>query len=150
MKLSAHFSLEELTHTEQRMDNSCPAELLPALTDTADMMERIRAVLSAAKGREIPIIVTSGYRSPAVNAAVGGQPKSDHVNALAVDFKAPAFGTPYDICKFLEPILDDLGIGQCIHEFGRWVHVSSKAPERSVNRVITITAAGVQLGVQVA
>lgn len=141
--------MEELTHTDVRTDNLCPLELIPDLTKTADMLERIRSALGAVKGFDVPIIVTSGYRSEAVNKAVGGQPSSDHLKALAVDFKAPAFGTPYEVAKFLSGKLDALGIGQCIHEFGRWVHVSQRAPLNPVNRVITISSAGTQLGVQV-
>ena len=111
-------------------------------------MERIRSALSAAKGFDVPIIVTSAYRCEAVNKAVGGQPSSDHLKAVAVDFKAPEFGTPFEVAKFLSGRLDALGIGQCIHEFGRWVHVSQRAPLKPVNRVITISAAGTQLGIQ--
>ena len=149
MNLSAHFTLGELTQTEVRADNSCPLALIPDLTKTADMLERIRAALSADKGFDVPLLVSSAYRSDAVNKAVGGQPSSDHLKALAADFKAPAYGTPYDVAKFLSKHLDDLGIGQCIHEFGRWVHVSQRAPLKPVNRVITISSAGVEIGVQV-
>ncbi len=149
MNLTPNFTLDELTHTEQRsLSNALPEHLMPELINTAFMMERIRAALSAAKGREIPIIVTSGYRSPAVNAAVGGSPRSDHCKAAAVDFKAPAFGSPYDISKFLATQLRVLEIGQVIHEFGRWVHVSRILPDKTVNRVITISTAGVQVGIQ--
>lgn len=149
MQLTSHFSLDEMTHTEQRgLDNTCPPELMPQLRETALMMERIRGALSAARGRDIPVIVTSAYRSPAVNKAVGGSQNSDHMQALAVDFKAPAFGSPYQVSKFLAQHMDALGIGQVIHEFGRWVHVSAKPPSKIVNRIITISAAGVEPGIQ--
>ena len=148
MKLSSHFTLEELTHTDVRADNKCPLELMPDLTKSADMMERVRIALSAAKGFDVPIIVTSAYRCEAVNKAVGGQPASDHLKAVAVDFKAPAFGTPFEVAKFLAPRLDVLGIGQCIHEFGRWVHVSQRTPLKPFSRVITISSAGTELGIQ--
>ena len=149
MQLTAHFSLDELTHTEQRsLDNTPPPELMPDLVETALMMERIRAALSAAKGREIPITVTSAYRSPAVNAAVGSKPTSDHIDATAVDFKAPAFGSPYEVSKFLARHIDALEIGQVIHEFGRWIHVSRQTPAKAANRAITISSAGAELGIQ--
>jgi zinc D-Ala-D-Ala carboxypeptidase len=148
-QLTAHFSLDELTHTEQRQhDNTCPPELLPELVETALMMERIRAALSAAKGQQVPILVSSAYRSEAVNKAVGGSPRSDHVKAAAVDFKAPAFGTPYQVSKFLATHMDALKIGQVIHEFGRWVHVSRITPAKVFNRAITISRAGVEVGIQ--
>ena len=66
----------------------------------------------------------------------------------AFDWKAPAFGTPYQICKALAPQIQVLGIGQLIHEFGAWVHTSTRTPAVASNRVITITAAGTRLGIQ--
>ena len=147
-QLTAHFSLAELTTTEVRSaDNNCPADLVTELLETALMMERIRAALSASHGGDVAINVTSAYRSPAVNARVGGSPTSDHMRALAVDFKAPEFGTPFQVSRFLAGKLDALGIGQVIHEFGRWVHVSRRTPDKILNRVITISAAGTQAGI---
>jgi zinc D-Ala-D-Ala carboxypeptidase len=147
-QLTAHFSLDELTRTEVRTaSNACPAALLPDLLDTAAMLERVRAALAADCGRDVRIDVTSGYRSPAVNAAVGGSPHSDHLMGLAADFRAPDYGTPYQVATFLATRTEALGIGQVIHEFGRWAHVSRKAPDRAVNRAITISAAGTVAGI---
>lgn len=152
MQLSEHFTVEEFTEsdtaTRQGIDNSLPATLLPAAQATCQMLERIRECLSSIAGRPIPIIVTSGYRSAVLNAAVGSGPGSDHPRALAADFKAPAFGTPREICDALADRVDDLGIGQLIHEFGRWVHVSTRTPANAVNRIITITARGTEVGIQ--
>jgi Peptidase M15 len=36
-----------------------------------------------------PMIVTSGYRPPEINAAVGGAPKSKHLDCLAIDVADP-------------------------------------------------------------
>lgn len=38
-----------------------------------------------------PLLLSSGYRVPALNAAVGGSPTSDHQNGLAVDIKLPTW-----------------------------------------------------------
>lgn len=38
-----------------------------------------------------PLLLSSGYRVPTLNAAVGGSPTSDHQNGLAVDIKLPAW-----------------------------------------------------------
>lgn len=149
-QMTAHFSLAEMTTTEVRSaDNHCPADLITELLETALMMERIRAALSAAHGGDVAINVTSAYRSPAVNARVGGSATSDHMRALAVDFKAPEFGTPYRVAQFLAGKLDALGIGQVIHERfnSSWIHVSRKTPDKILNRVITISHAGTQAGI---
>lgn len=149
-QLTEHFSLAELTHTEVRsIDNTCPDELLPTLLDTATLMERVRAALCDKLGEDVQIHISSGYRCPELNAAVGGAAHSDHLLARAVDFKAPQFGTPYQVAQYLATQVDELGIGQLIHEFGRWVHVSTRQPDKQVNRVITYRVAGLaEVGVQ--
>ena len=149
MQLTQHFTLAELTKssTAERLglDNTPPPEVLPALTRTAEMLERIRSSLG------VPVTVTSGYRAWAVNKAVGGVTTSDHAQGRAADIVAPRYGPPLQIARALAPLVDVLGIGQLIYErFGStsWVHVSTRVPDKRVNRVITITSAGTQLGVQ--
>ena len=149
MQLTQHFTLAELTKssTAERLelDNTPPPEVLPALTRTAEMLERIRSTLG------VRVTVTSGYRAWAVNKAVGGVTTSDHAQGRAADIVAPRYGTPLQIARALAPLVDVLGIGQLIYErFGStsWVHVSTRVPDKRVNRVITITSAGTQLGVQ--
>ena len=86
-----------------------------------------------------------------INTARGGQKKSDHMKMMAIDFVAPKFGSPYEIAKYLTTHLDALDIGQLIFEgigAARWVHISRQHPEKLVNRVITISEAGTQVGIQ--
>ncbi len=148
MKLTEHFTLEELTASNKAatlgIDNTPTPELMPHLVALAEMLERIRAHLG------VPVIVTSGYRSKALNKAVGGVTSSDHSNGGAADIVAPGFGTPYQVAKALAPMLDVLEVQQLILEgIGgkQWVHISNRTPAKAVNRVITITDAGAQLGI---
>lgn len=148
MKLSAHFTLSELTAsaTAQRLglDNTPAQELLPRLIMLAEMLERIRIKIGC------PIIVSSGYRSPRLNTAVGGVTSSDHTQGHAADIVAPQFGTPEQLARLLAPQVSELGIGQLILEGvkgKRWVHVSTHSPERAVNRVLTITDTGLSVGI---
>ena len=114
MQLTQHFTLAELTKssTAERLelDNTPPPEVLPALTRTAEMLERIRSTLG------VPVTVTSGYRAWAVNKAVGGVTTSDHAQGRAADIVAPRYGTPLQIARALAPLVDVLGIGQLIYE----------------------------------
>ena len=149
MQLTEHFDLAQLTRSSvaqaRGLSNEPPPELLPRLILTAEMLERIRSTLDA------PVIVTSGYRSPQVNIAVGGATSSDHTQGHAADIVAPMFGTPYDIARRLAPLVSTLGIGQIILEGikgKRWVHVSTHTPEKAINRIITITDSGVLVGIQ--
>lgn len=137
-QLTANFSLAEMTVTTHRnIPNVCPKELLPDLMDTAAMLERIRDMLSRAKGGTVYIHVNSGYRSDALNKAIGGSSKSDHSKAKAADIVAPSYGSPKDIAKMIVPRMKELGVGQVIYEFGSWVHVSSNVPDKTINSVLT-------------
>ncbi|MDA8522297.1 D-Ala-D-Ala carboxypeptidase family metallohydrolase [Acidovorax sp. NCPPB 4044] len=149
MQLTTHFTLEELTASTTAarlgLDNTPPAETVVRLQQLADMLQRIREHLC------VPMIITSGYRAPAVNKAVGGVSTSDHQAGMAADFIAPSFGKPAQVARSLAPVVSVLGIGQLIYEHigGKaWVHVSTRIPIKPSNRVITITGKGTQLGVQ--
>ena len=146
MNLSINFTLEEFTASDlakrKGIANTLPKDLMAEAGKTCQMMEDILNFL----GR--PIVITSGYRSIELNQAVGSSDRSDHVKAMAIDFKCPEFGTPYQIAMALKANIDALGIGQIIYEFGSWIHVSTRTPTKTVNRVITIDKAGTRLGIQ--
>ena len=153
MQITTNFSLEEFTATQHRhIDNTIPTDLLDKAKETCEMLERIRIHLSIKSRKQVRIYITSGYRSRELNTAVGGQPSSDHVRALAADWIAPKFGTPYEIAKFLAPDVYKLGIGQLIREFADrsgsgWIHTSTRVPNLANNRIITIDRNGTRLGV---
>ena len=150
--MSEHFSLAEFVRSDvairKGIDNSLPKELAEDAAKTIEMMERIRQHLCRLAQKDIPIHISSGYRCKPLNAAVGSSPTSDHIKASAVDFTAPRFGTPVQICNALAPHVSVLGIGQLIHEFGQWVHTSWRVPMQPINRVITISHAGIVPGIQ--
>lgn len=147
--MTPNFTLHELTRSATgdrlRIDNTPPPEHEEKLLLTAELLERVREVLGC------PVIVTSGYRSMRLNLAVGGVTSSDHARGQAADIIAPGYGTPYEVAKKLAPLVSTLGVGQLILEgIGgkQWVHISTRMASKPVNRVITITDAGSQLGIQ--
>lgn len=119
IKLSDYFTLDEMTvsQTASRndIDNTPPAAIVETLTKTAKRMDHVRRLL----GR--PINVLSGYRSPEVNAAVGGSRTSSHMTGEAVDFICPNFGTPEQVFNKIKE--SGVDFDQLIVEFGRWVHI---------------------------
>jgi hypothetical protein len=123
MYLSTNFTLDEFTHSQTaarlNIDNDPPADIAANLKSLAYALEEVRTLLG---GR--PILISSAYRSPALNTAVGGSKRSQHVLGEAVDFTCPSFGTPDDIVKALQA--SAIPYHQCIREFGRWVHLSFK------------------------
>lgn len=120
-QLSPHFSLAEMTATSHRnLDNTPTPEIVATLADTAQRLETVRSLLGH------PIHVNSGYRSPAVNSAVGGVSDSAHMTGHACDFICPDFGAPLDICRRLATTHASQGgipFDQVIEE-GTWVHIS--------------------------
>lgn len=119
-RLSAHFTLAEMTFSataaRKGIDNTAPPEIEARLVLTADRMEQVRDLLG---GNAIRVL--SGYRSPAVNRAVGGSATSAHRTGHAVDFTCPGFGTSAQVAAHLAEHLT--GYDQIIEEFGSWVHV---------------------------
>lgn len=80
-RLSEHFTWAEATITQTGLDNTPHGPAREAVIETALFMDGVRSLF----GR--PIEVTSWYRSPEVNRAVGGSRTSDHMTGYAVDFR---------------------------------------------------------------
>jgi len=119
MTISEHFTLEEFSFSETAarlgLDNTPIPIVITNLGFVAAAMERIRTLLG-----DRPIVVHSGYRSVAVNQAVGGVATSAHCHGLACDFVCPAFGTPAEVA--LAILKSGIEYDQLILEYG-WVHV---------------------------
>lgn len=79
VKLGRYFNLAELTHTNTGIPN------VPTGTEVANLQYLVESVLDPLREQVGPLIVTSGYRSPAVNAAVSGASSSQHMQGEAVD-----------------------------------------------------------------
>jgi zinc D-Ala-D-Ala carboxypeptidase len=124
---SRHFSEAEFIASEQAevhgIDNEPPDSIDAALIQTRLGCERIRAFLGA------PMQITSGYRCPELNQAVGGERDSQHMKGEAVDFVCPVFGGPEAVATALAPAMQILGIDQLIWE-PTWVHVSFSVEPR--------------------
>ena len=119
MLLTEHFSLEELTHSSKAMSMGIENTPTPAhmknLQNLAERMEEVRAIFNKA------IEITSGYRNPVVNKAVGGVPKSAHALGHAADFHVDGL-TDLAAAKKIRD--SGLKFDQLIFEENRCVHVS--------------------------
>lgn len=118
-QLSANFTLEEMTRstTGERLglDNTPDDQTIENMKFMAAGMESVRALLG------FPIHVDSGYRSQAVNHAVGGATNSDHVLGWACDFLCDSYGPPQTVCKAI--ISSGIKFHKLIFE-GSWTHIS--------------------------
>ena len=88
MNLSEHFSLRELCKTKTGIDNVPNEEQVENLKRLCRWLERLRKRWNDLYGEgDDPIIINSGFRSPAVNKAVGGATLSNHLTGCAVDIR---------------------------------------------------------------
>lgn len=117
--LSPHFSVEEFerSQTAARLgyDNAMGAAEKRAARALCDnVLEPLRELVG-------PVSVSSGYRAPRVNRAVGGSSTSQHKEGEAADIGCNALSTAelFDLIRLFH-----LPFDQVIEEFGAWVHVS--------------------------
>ena len=117
MKLTEHFTLEELTVTDHRLlDNTPNAGEIENLRRLAVFLELVKDRLG---GR--PIMVNSAFRSKAVNDAVGSRDTSQHRLGCAADIRVPGM-TPDAVVRAV--LASGLAYDQVIREFDRWTHLS--------------------------
>ena len=117
MKLTEHFSLEELTHTDHREYDNTPNDAeLENIKRLAEFLEDLKTVLG-----DKPIMVNSAFRSKQVNDAVGSKDSSQHRIGCAADIRVPQM-TPDDVVRII--ISAGLPYDQVIREFDRWTHIS--------------------------
>ena len=115
-----YFTLTELirssTAIRHGIDNTPDAETIKRLEA---LVENVLDPLREAYGK--PITVTSGYRCPRLNRAVGGAANSQHIKGEAADITA---GSPSENL-YIYNLLKNLPIDQAINERkGSWIHVS--------------------------
>ena len=126
MKLSENFTLLELVKSDAAL--RLGLENTPSQGVINNLRELIVNVLQPIREHyAVPVKVSSGYRSVAVNAAVGGAKTSDHCQGFAADIEVPGVSN-FDLAKWIE---SNLKFTQVILEFytmgqpdSGWVHVS--------------------------
>ena len=126
--MSKYFSLKELiTSTEaykRKIDNTPGEEEKAHLEELMEFMDGIRSAWGSA------IIVTSGYRCPELNEAIGGAKKSAHQTGYAVDC-VPANNKKKEFFEFCKEYLKDRDFDELIFERNSkgaiWCHIALKS-----------------------
>lgn len=136
-----HFTLEELTRSDTAMrlgmDNTpAPEHVRNLELLISELLEPLRAaweVRCRTEGWGTPAIrISSGYRSPELNRAVGGVPTSAHCTGCAAD-TVPANGRLREYKAFCREFLSGRPFDQLISEgerpdgTPRWIHVGSRS-----------------------
>jgi len=115
--MTPHFTLAELTHTDHRtLDNTPTPGELANLQRLAEFLETVKTALGGKA-----VMISSAYRSKAVNDAVGSRDTSQHRLGLAADFKVPSMA-PDAVVRTI--IAANLPFDQIIREFDAWTHIS--------------------------
>lgn len=114
------FTEFERSATAERyaIDNTAPES---ARQNIARLVDKVLDPLRQAWGK--PISVTSGYRCPELNKAVGGSATSHHLQGMAADITT---GNTLDNRRLFQLVLDlRLPFTQLIDEHGfSWIHIS--------------------------
>lgn len=127
MMLSKYFSLKELcvSSTANRLGlNNVPSVGTQARKNLEMTAKKADIIREAAKSA---IRVSSGYRAPAVNKAVGGVSNSAHVRGLALDISSAKL-SDIELFKLCQSLKKELNYDQLILEYperrtSTWVHI---------------------------
>lgn len=142
----ANFTIAEMVQSNTadrlKISNNPPASVRVHLTETITLLECIRAEWEEYCERYslgTPAIrISSGYRSPELNKAVGGVKNSAHVEGYAADLQ-PVNGNQDEFEKFFATEFSHMGYAydQIIIEkskTSRWVHVGYKRADGKQRR----------------
>lgn len=144
--LSAHFSVDEFEYSDtaraRNIPNKMTTEQKAIAKHTAQyLLENVRSQLNkwyaSSAVKCVTIRITSGFRGPQLNKAVGGASNSQHCQAMACDIEATVvykdgrrkvipYNELYEVIKHLVR-QKRLYIDQCIQESSNgayWVHIS--------------------------
>lgn len=142
-QITDNFHFSELTHSNTAVRKNI--RNTPSDKHRANLIEATKKLFQPM--REIlgkPVLISSGYRSEAVNRAVGGSRTSAHSFGFAIDFTSPSFGTPRQIAELLSKELPKRGIefDQLILEFPEspsgWIHLGFKSRDgRQRGQILT-------------
>lgn len=126
-----NFSYEELTHTDHRELDNTPTHAEHCIIDGKEVsvdalanLPRLSQFLGRLKMEVFggkAVFVNSGFRSHAVNTAVGSKDTSDHRRGCAADIRVEGL-TPDQVTRAI--IASGLPFAQVIREFDRWTHVA--------------------------
>jgi len=120
MKITDHFAWEEMAFSQTAirlgMDN------IPDELKKQNIKWLCVKILEPIRVKQGPVIVTSGYRCPELNKAIGGSATSQHCQGQAADIVVPGMKIEELFLWITEKT--NLPYDQCIQEFGSWVHIS--------------------------
>lgn len=137
MNLSKNFSLNEMCRSNTASVRGLPN--VPNAEQVKNLQQLCENVLQPLRNHlGKPVVINSGFRSQAVNMAVGGANNSQHMKGEAADIKCKDYPYAKEIYTW---IMDNLKFDQVILERkGKsvWVHVSFRTNGKNRQQALTM------------
>ena len=140
MQLSKHLSLAEVTRSDSAKRNGISNE------PTAEHLNNFKLLAEKVfepirEHFKVPIHISSGYRSKALNTAIGGSLSSQHCQGEAIDIDMDGSAGGVTNANVFNYIKDNLNFDQLIWEFGTdknpdWVHVSYESTGKQRKQIL--------------
>jgi len=141
-RVSKHISYKEATHSDYAKQYKIANK--PSSEDIENMellAEKVFEPLREWVGE--PIRVNSMFRSPELNSALKGAPRSSHMKGQAFDITSMGGKTNLEMFHY---IIENLPFDQLIWEYGtepKWLHVSYVNEKENRGQVLVTKRAGV-------
>ena len=140
MQLSKHLSLAEVTRSDSAKRNGISNE------PSAEHLENFKLLAEKVfepirEHFKVPIHISSGYRSLALNKKIGGSLTSQHCSGEAIDIDMDGSASGVTNKQVFDFIKQHLNFDQLIWEFGTasnpdWVHVSYESTGKQRKQVL--------------
>jgi len=142
MKLSEHLDLSEVTRSDSAKRKGISNEPTPEhLENFKKLAENIFEPIRKHFG--VPIHLSSGYRSKALNAAIGGSATSQHCTGEAIDIDMDGSANGVTNKMVFDYIKANLNFDQLINEFDySWVHVSYESTGKQRKQILDAKKVG--------
>ncbi len=128
MKLSKNFVLSELTKSNTAKRLGIKNE--PTKEHMDNLQVLVRDLIQPIRDGIGPIRVSSGYRNPELNRAIGGSRKSQHCKGEALDLQFWEMGQMNNKAIYDWVLKSGIEFDQMINEFDfAWIHISLKSKD---------------------
>ena len=128
LRLSANFTLAEMVRSNTAIERGIKNK--PTIQHIAHATAHANLVLQPLRDRVGPVQITSWYRCPELNVAVGGSKTSNHMTGGTSDLRIKGMEAP-DIIKLIKEMglpfdqLIDEGFYNAAGDWISWVHCGS-------------------------
>ena len=146
MKLSEHLDLSEVTRSESAKRKGISN--MPTEAHIANFKLLAENIFEPIRQHfRCPIIISSGYRSKELNAAIGGSLTSQHCQGEAIDIDMDGTAQGVTNKMVFDFIKGNLNFDQLIYEFGDannpdWVHVSYESTGKQRKQILRAIRSG--------